>query len=82
LFIYIFIYKKITEMSVYTSRGPHGSVVVKAVCYTAEALGGSRPDEVNFLSIYLILPAALDPGFYSASDRNEYQKQKKNVSWE
>jgi hypothetical protein len=26
--------------------------------------------------IYPILPAALGPGVYSASDRNEYQKQK------
>jgi hypothetical protein len=30
-------------------------------------------------SIYLILPAALGPGVYSASNRNEYQKQKNNV---
>jgi hypothetical protein len=29
-----------------------------------------------FFSIYLILPAALDPGVYSASNINEYQKQK------
>jgi hypothetical protein len=35
---------------------------------------------LNFFSIYLILPAALDPGAYSASNRNEYQKQKDNVS--
>jgi hypothetical protein len=28
-------------------------------------------------SIYLILPAALGPGIYSASNRNQYQKQKK-----
>jgi hypothetical protein len=27
--------------------------------------------------IYRILPAALGPGVYSASNRNEYQKQKK-----
>jgi hypothetical protein len=27
-------------------------------------------------SIYLILPATLCPGVYSASNRNEYQKQK------
>jgi hypothetical protein len=33
-------------------------------------------------SIYLILPAALDPGVYSASNRNDYQKQKNNVSGE
>jgi hypothetical protein len=31
---------------------------------------------------YLIHPAALGPGVYSASNRNEYQKQKKNVSGE
>jgi 5-formaminoimidazole-4-carboxamide-1-beta-D-ribofuranosyl 5'-monophosphate synthetase len=37
----------------------------------------SRPDEVNeFLIIYLIVPAALGRGVYSASKRNEYQKQK------
>jgi hypothetical protein len=34
-----------------------------------------------FLSIYLILPATLGPGVYSASNRNEYQKYKSNVSW-
>jgi hypothetical protein len=44
-------------------------------------VAGSRPDEVN-VSIYLILSAALDPGVYSASDRNEYQKQINNVSGE
>jgi hypothetical protein len=32
-------------------------------------------------SIYLSLPAALGPGVYSASNRNEYQEQK-NVSGE
>jgi hypothetical protein len=40
-------------------------------------VAGSTPDEViEFFSIYLILPAALCLG-YSASNRNEYQKQKK-----
>jgi hypothetical protein len=34
-----------------------------------------------FLSC-LILPAALGPGVYSAYNRNEYQKQKNNVSGE
>jgi hypothetical protein len=28
--------------------------------------------------MYLILPAALGPGIYSASNGNEYQKQKKS----
>jgi hypothetical protein len=40
---------------------------------------GSRPDEVNtFFSIYLILPTALGHRVYSAANRNQYQKQKKN----
>jgi hypothetical protein len=30
------------------------------------------------VSIYLIVPAALGPGVHSASNRNEYQKQKIN----
>jgi hypothetical protein len=32
---------------------------------------------MNF-SIYLILPAALDSGVYSASNRKEYQEHKNN----
>jgi hypothetical protein len=39
------------------------------------------PDPMSkwIFSIYLILPASLSPGIYSASKRNEYQKQKNNV---
>jgi hypothetical protein len=37
---------------------------------------------MNFFSMYLILPAALGPGVYSASNGNEYQKQEYNVSGE
>jgi hypothetical protein len=36
---------------------------------------------INF-SIYLIVLAALDPGVHTGSNRNEYQKQKNNVSGE
>jgi hypothetical protein len=36
----------------------------------------------EFFSIYLILPAALGPGIYSASNRNEYQKKKNYVTGE
>jgi hypothetical protein len=36
-----------------------------------------RPDEViEIFSTYLILQAALGPGVYSASNKNDYQKQK------
>jgi hypothetical protein len=45
-------------------------------CSTSRKVAGSRPYEVNF-NIYLILPAALGPGFHTASNRNRYQKQKK-----
>jgi hypothetical protein len=42
---------------------------------TSRKVAGSIPDEViGFFSLYLILPAALGPGVYSASNRNEYQE--------
>jgi hypothetical protein len=44
---------------------------------TSSKVAGSKSDEVNFL-IYLILSAALFPGVYSASNRNEYPKHKNN----
>jgi hypothetical protein len=37
---------------------------------------------MTFFLIYLILPATLGPGVYSASKRNEYQKQANNISEE
>jgi hypothetical protein len=49
-------------------------VVVKALCY--------KPEGEWIFSIYLILPAALGPGVYSSPNKNEYQKQKNNVSGE
>jgi hypothetical protein len=56
--------------------------VVKVLCYKSENCG-FETDEVNvrFL-IHLILPAPLGPGVYSTSNRNEYQRQKNNVSGE
>jgi hypothetical protein len=35
-----------------------------------------------FFLLYLIFPAVLEPGVYSISNRNEYQKQRNNVSVE
>jgi hypothetical protein len=61
----------------------HGSVVVKAPCYMPEGRGfDTRWGEWIFFSIYLILPAALVLEVYSASNRNGYQNEKNNVSWE
>jgi hypothetical protein len=37
-------------------------------------------DPMRIISIYLILSAALGPGVYSASIRNERQKKKNHVS--
>jgi hypothetical protein len=62
--------------------GARGSVVVEALCCKPEGRG-RRPDEVNNLfPIYPILPAALGPVVYSASNRNEYLKQKNTASGE
>jgi hypothetical protein len=56
--------------------------VDKALGYKPEGRGFDiRRCELMF-SIYLILPAALSPGVYSSSERNEYQKQKINISEE
>jgi hypothetical protein len=44
---------------------------------TSRKVAGSRPNEMNeFSSIYLILLAAVGPEVFSASNRNECQKQK------
>jgi hypothetical protein len=49
--------------------------------YTSRKVAGSRLDEMDvfFFSIYLI---ALGPRVYTASNRNEYQNQKNNISGE
>jgi hypothetical protein len=51
---------------------------------TSLKAAGSRRDKMTafFFSNYLILPALLRSGVHSASNRNEYQKQKINVSGE
>jgi hypothetical protein len=59
-----------------------GSIVVKALCYKPKACGFQSQRAELISSIYLILPATLGPTVYSASSRNEYQKQKNNVSGE
>jgi hypothetical protein len=51
-----------------------GSVVVKALCY--------KPKDRGFETRWgelLCFQFSIDPGVYSASDRNAYQKQKNNV---
>jgi hypothetical protein len=60
--------------------GARGSVVVKALRYKPEG-HGFETRWGKFLNLR-ILPAALGPGVYSASNINDYQKQNNNVSGE
>jgi hypothetical protein len=53
-------------------------VVVKALFYQPDGCGFETWLGEWIFSIYVILPASLGPGIYSASNRNEYQKQKNN----
>jgi hypothetical protein len=56
-----------------------GSVMIKALCYKPKGRGFETRCGEYISSIYLILPASLGPGVYSASNRNNYHKQKNNV---
>jgi hypothetical protein len=62
--------------------GTRGSVVVKILCYKPEGRGYEIRWGEWMFSTYLILLVELGPGVYSESNRNEYQKQKNNVSGE
>jgi hypothetical protein len=52
-----------------------GIVVVKALCYKPEGLGSETGWSEFIFSIYLIIPAAVGPGVYSASWVAEAEKQ-------
>jgi ribosome biogenesis ATPase len=56
------------------------SILVEALCCKPE-VAGSRPDEVNCFNLPNPSGRARPRG-YSVSNRNEYQKQKNNVSGE
>jgi hypothetical protein len=51
-------------------NGARGIVVVETLCYEPEARGFQTRWGEPIFSIYLILPAAVGPGVYSASNRN------------
>jgi hypothetical protein len=59
--------------------GEHGSVVIEVLCYKPEDSGFDSQWGHWISLIYLILPATVGPGVYSASNRNEYQKHKKKI---
>jgi hypothetical protein len=62
--------------------GTRCSIVVEALCYKLQGRGFVTGKGEWMFSIYLILPAALGPAVYSASNRNEYQKHVYDVSGE
>jgi hypothetical protein len=74
------ILNRLLYMEDYIHIGTRSRVVVKVLCYKPEGRGFEARSGECIFSIYLILPAALGPGVHSASNRNEYQKQKNNVS--
>jgi hypothetical protein len=57
-------------------QGSRYRVVVKPLCYKHEGHGLETPLGELIFSTYLIFPAALGSGVYSATNRNEYPKQK------
>jgi hypothetical protein len=59
-----------------------GSLVIEVLCYKPEGRRFETQWGEWIFSIYLIIPAALGSGIYSASNTYEYQKQKSNVSEE
>jgi hypothetical protein len=54
------------------NMGVRGNVLVKALYYNPEDRGFVNRWSEWIFPIYLILPAALGMGVYSASNRNEY----------
>jgi hypothetical protein len=69
-------YKDSFHLFIKQMQGVRGSIVVKVLCYKAEGYGFETRWGEWIFSIYLILPASLGPGIYSASNRNEDQKEK------
>jgi hypothetical protein len=51
-----------------------GSLLVEALCYKPKVGGFGHRRGYSMLSVYLILPATLGPRFYSACNRNDFQK--------
>jgi hypothetical protein len=71
MLLYIFYKRKLKEAC--------GSVVAKALRYKLEGRGFETRWSEWMFSIYHIIPAIVRPEVHSASNINEYQKQK-NVS--
>jgi hypothetical protein len=79
-FIALYLIKQRAKCIYINSKTDHGSVLFEALCYKPEGRGFETRQNNLMLSICLIIPATLGPGVCSASNRNEYQMQKDNVS--
>jgi hypothetical protein len=58
----------------FTIKGAWGEHSWLKYYATSWKVMGLSPDEVDFFSIYLILPGTLWPAVNSVSNRNEYQE--------
>jgi hypothetical protein len=63
-------------LKLFLSSGHVVALLVEALWYKPEGHGYDPQQGQWIFSIYQILPAALGPGVYLASNRNEYKKQK------
>jgi hypothetical protein len=79
-----FINCPMVEALCYKPEGRGFESLCKKVKLSLTALTTMLRDPMRWMnvSIYLIHPASLGPRLYSASNRNEYQKQTNNVSGE
>jgi hypothetical protein len=59
-----------------------GSVLIEALSYKPKGRRFETRRDNSIVSIYLILPAAQGSWIYTASNRNEYQRQKLKCFWE
>jgi hypothetical protein len=73
-----FLFKTVTFFIWLCTHGARGSIVIQAIWYKPE---GRRLETRRGNWIYQIISVALDLGFYSASNRNEYQKHRYKCSW-
>jgi hypothetical protein len=59
------------SVAVFIVKGTCGSIVDRALRYKLEGRRFEPQLSELFLSVYLLLPATLDPAVYSAPNRNE-----------
>jgi hypothetical protein len=81
-YILVIFFGFVISLAHYNASGAYDSVVGCGTMQQDRRLQVRNLTRSLNFSVYLFLPAALGPPVYSASSRNEYQKEKKNVSRE